>query len=79
MFKTGDRVEVQIPITELTASNAMKALSGTRTVVDGVRNYLMSTMRHTYTLEGCVAKNQIQYEFFEEWLIPLEESEGSNG
>lgn len=73
MFKVGDKVKVHVPITELTASQAVKSWNGTKTRISGIRRYHTSTSSNTYTLEGCFSKYLIPYEFFEEWLIPLEE------
>ena len=64
---------VHIPITELTASQAVKSWNGTKTRIGGIRRYHTGGSSNTYTLEGCFSKCLIPYEFFEEWLIPLEE------
>lgn len=80
MLNTGDRVKVCIPITELTASKALEVWNGTETIVSGIRRYQTSGSQHTYILEGVFSDYLIPHEFFEDWLIPLdEESEGRDG
>ena len=73
MLNTGDKVKVCIPITELTASRTLKVWNGTETIVSGIRRYQTSNSQHTYILEGVFSDYLIPYEFFEEWLVPLEE------
>lgn len=62
-----------MPKGELTLSQAMRQFHGKETKVSGSHYYSGVGGRRTYTLADCVSGFGIPYEFFEDWLIPLEE------
>lgn len=76
MLKKGTRVKIMIPLSEATVSKTLKKLNGTETEVTEWRYYKVKnrgTTFYTYSLKGCVGKNNKPYEFCAEWLIPLDE------
>lgn len=77
MLKIGDRVKVFFPPGEQTVFDALKKFEGKVTVIKEDKYYRKthSTTFHAYILAGCKGSNGIDYEFCEEWLIPLDEGE----
>lgn len=75
MLKIGDRVKVFFSPGEQTVFDDLKRFNGKVTVIKGDHHYKKprNTMFHTYTLVGCTSEYGLDYEFCEEWLIPLSE------
>lgn len=75
MLKVGDRVKVVIPRGDVTGANIVKQFNGKVTVVKEVKTYYKSksSLGRTFALAGCKSDWGIDYEFVEEWLVPLDE------
>ena len=74
-MQSGERVKVMIPLTETSASQAIRAFNGVETTITHrfSRRYRSGGMLVTYHLDGCVSKRGVPFEFLHEWVIPLEE------
>lgn len=76
MLTIGQKVKVMIPLNENTASMTIKQFNGKVSTVKSCIQYRGKAVHcDTYTLDGCVGGCEVPYEFFEEWLIPLDEVE----
>lgn len=73
MFNTGDKVRVYLPKGELTLSQTMRQFHGRISRISGSHFYPKSGGKRTYSLTDCASEFGIPYEFFGDWLIPLEE------
>lgn len=73
MLKKGQRVRVFFPPKELSA-DPLKKWNDKVLVIDKAIHYRATNKgtSFTYTLEGCVSRFGIPYEFLEEWLIPYD-------
>lgn len=72
MLKTGDKVKVFIPSNEQSVSKAISEFNGTITFVKKRKVYRKNSSQYNfYTLDDCTSKFGNDYEFSEEWLIPL--------
>ena len=71
----GQKVMVMIPPTDVAGTDIVRRFQGKVTVITEVRYHrnARTVAGKTYTLAGCKSKFDIPYEFFEEWLVPLEE------
>lgn len=77
MLRIGDRVKVMYPSGDVIGLEPIKCFQNKVTVVKGCHIYQKgkSSLGRSYTLAGCKSDYGIDYEFIEEWLIPLGESE----
>lgn len=69
LLQPGERVLIKVPLSELTASTTIKSFNGTTAKVEGVATAHGSL--RTYYLEGIEGRCGQKYEFFEDWLVPL--------
>ena len=74
----GQRVRVFLPQKELTITPILRQFNGKETRVSEIHVYPNCGERKTYHLQDCVSDFAIPFEFFEEWLIPLDEEGGGN-
>lgn len=74
-FKIGDKVKVMLPPNETVGANTVRQFQDKVSVIKDVHinRKTKSTLGHSYTLKGCKTDWGIDYEFCEEWLVPLDE------
>lgn len=74
-MQAGDRVKVMIPLTETSASQAIRVFNGIETTIAHrfSRRHRSGGMLVTYYLDGCESERGVPFEFLHEWLIPLDE------
>lgn len=74
MLKIGDKVKVMIPLGDRVGANTVKQYHGKVTVVKGINTYYKGTssLGRSFLLVGCKSEHGIDYEFLEDWLVPLE-------
>lgn len=70
MLQKGERVLIKVPLNELTASHTIKSFNGKTTVVEDIATIHGNT--RTYRLKDCCGLCGVPFEFFEDWLIPLD-------
>lgn len=70
MLLKGERVLIQVPLNELTASMKIKSFNGKVTTVEELVMTHGST--RTYYLKDCVGLCGKKFEFFEDWLVPID-------
>lgn len=75
-FNIGDRVKV-MPPSDQVGVDTIKQFQGKVTLVKDVRIYRKenSMLGRGYTLLGCKTDWGIDYEFCEEWLVPVDDEE----
>lgn len=74
-YEKGQRVRVMLPTNDPVGVDTVKQFQGKVTVVKDVRIYRKKTslLGRSYTLLGCKTDWGIDYEFCEEWLVPMDE------
>lgn len=60
-----------MPVGEQTISEAMRSFNGRTARIKTARHYPKGGV-NTYTLEHCHSKYGIDYEFIEDWLVPMD-------
>lgn len=76
MLNEGQRVRVFFPPKEQ-ATDPLKKWHNKVLTIESAIHYRATSKgtSYTYTLEGCVSRFGIPYEFLEEWLIPYDVEE----
>lgn len=71
MYRVGDKVRVVLPEHETTLppTSGVRKFDRVETTVVGVHSGYPTP---TYTLEGCVGRENKPYYFFREWLAPID-------
>ena len=73
-LKIGDRVRVAYSLGEQTVFASMREFDNMVTTIEGERYYKRGASSFkTYTLKGCTSRYGNDYEFLEEWLMPITE------
>lgn len=74
-LRIGDKVRVMFSLKELPTIGVIRQYQGKATVVKGVKHYHKGTssLGYAYTLVGCKSAFGIDYEFTEDWLVPMVE------
>ena len=75
MLKIGDKVKVVFPASDQASAETVKKYQGKVTTIKDVRIYRKgkSSQGRTYVLAGCRSDWGIDYEFVDDWLIPIKE------
>lgn len=75
-FHIGDKVKVMLPADQI-GTDTVKEFQGKVSVVEAVRYYRKgsSMLGRSYILLGCKSDWGIDYEFTEDWLVPLDDEE----
>lgn len=73
-FHIGDRVKVMLPADQ-TGVDTVRQFQGKVSVIKSAHFYCKgkSMLGRSYTLLGCKSDWGIDYEFLEDWLIPIDE------
>ena len=74
MLKIGSRVKVMLPLGERMGAETLSQYHGKVTVIKEIHTYHKGTssLGRTFVLAGCKSDWGIDYEFLEDWLIPLD-------
>lgn len=74
-FQIGDRVKVMFPPGEATGVETVRQFQNKVSIIKDVHinRKAKSTLGYSYTLLGCKTEWGIDYEFCEEWLVPMDE------
>lgn len=77
MLKTGDRVKVVFPLKDQIGIETIKRFHNMVTTVKEVHGIKAGKPLYgcSYTLVGCTSRYGVDYEFCEEWLVPLDKGE----
>lgn len=70
MYRVGDKVRVVLPEHETTIppTSGIRKFNGVETTITAVHS---GHPNPTYTLEGCMGREDKPFFFFREWLAPL--------
>ena len=75
MLKIGDKVKVMLPVSDqASAAATVKKYQNKVTVIKEVHIHKKGTSSQgrTYVLAGCKSDWGIDYEFVEDWLVPID-------
>lgn len=73
-MQIGDRVRIVFSLGEQTVFDSLRKFNNVVTTIEGERYYKRGASSFkTYTLKGCTSRYGNDYEFLEEWLMPIAE------
>lgn len=74
-FRMGDKVKIMFPPGEVIGTEIIRKYQNKVTVIKGIKTYHKgkSSLGRAYVLAGCRSDWGINYEFVEDWLVPITE------
>lgn len=75
MLQLGDKVRVVFPASDQASAETVKKYQDKVTIIKSIHIHKKgkSSQGRTYILAGCKSDWGIDYEFVEDWLIPIDE------
>lgn len=75
MLQLGDKVRVMFPASDQASAETVKKYQDKVTIIKNIHIHKKgkSSQGRTYILAGCKSDWGIDYEFVEDWLIPIDE------
>lgn len=75
MLKIGDKVKIMIPPGDQVGANTVRQYNNTTAVIKDIRTFYKgkSSLGRTFILSECKSRFGIDYEFIEDWIVPLDE------
>lgn len=74
-FRIGDKVKVMFPQGDVVGTDVIRKYQNKVTIIKEIKTYHKGTssLGRSYVLAGCRSDWGIDYEFIEEWLVPIVE------